>query len=248
RQGVEVPLAPGLIRLDRTAPRDLSGHGRGPASDDEVEGSSRVDVLEERIPRDLSETETRHAEQHGPRGGEPDVREGHVDHDRSRGLVEGPALNVLLRIQDDLAVLRGRRDASVPGNRPLRGGPRPGEERGWPTRHGLRARIEDPEARLAVVPEGGGLPPREPDDRARSCRGREARRVRDRHRDLQAVRVGLTQGDASEVHSWVVRARTRYREEVWVLRVPGPVRHRIRGCRPSDLLPEGPRSRDLLRR
>src|SRR2546428_3123526 len=57
RHEVEVPLATGLIRLDRTAPRDLSGHGRGPASDDEIERARRVDVLEEWVPDDLAETE-----------------------------------------------------------------------------------------------------------------------------------------------------------------------------------------------
>src|SRR5206468_12560834 len=124
RHEVEVPLATGLIRLDRTAPRDLSGHGRGPASDDEIERASRVDVLEDWIPGDLAETERGHAEQDGPVRGAPDIRQGHVDRDCARRLVEAPALDLLFRIPDDLTVLRGRRDTSVSGHCTVGGGPR----------------------------------------------------------------------------------------------------------------------------
>src|SRR5437867_6118934 len=186
---IEAALASGRIRCDRSAPRDLPGYWCGAAADDEVERPRRVDVLEERIPRDLTETERAYAEQHRPCRGEPDVREGHVDYDRPRRLVEAPARGRLRRIQDDLTILRGRRDTSVPGRGAIRGGPRPGEERRRPARDGLRARVEDAEARLTLVPDGGGLPPREPDDGGRSCRRREARRVRNRHRDPQEARV-----------------------------------------------------------
>src|SRR5437899_11843953 len=99
RHEVEVPLATGLVRRDCSAPRDFARYGCGCAADDEVERAGRVDVLEEWVPDDLAETEPGHTEQDCPDVREADIREGHVDRDRARHLVDAPGLDLLRRIQ-----------------------------------------------------------------------------------------------------------------------------------------------------